>query len=812
MTAIVDEERLRTRAQNLGTFNGMDFVLVRLVPAVNPTQAELEVHFHNDQELAAIVGEVTADPSLASSIFTISGGHRIVGGDLTGQVRVSAVAAGTDPDVLVLTVASIGDYSTYTLRLIHANIDPVFSEIPFKFRPGCFTLCAPEWDPAPPAVEDPAIDYLAKDYDSSRHQLIAAMMQRVPGWQPTSEADLDQTLIGLFSAAADELSDYQDRVVTEAFLSRARKRVSLARHARLMDYYIHEGNQASTWLALRLSAAKNGTLPDGMRAWTGETPQPEESAEVFVSTAPARLHSLLSNMHLYTWSGARPALAIGSTSADLRLDSATQLDADVVRDLVRNGEVTHLLVQEWLNPTTGRAAGADPAKRQLLELRRGVDAAETMQDPVTGAWFVRVSWVARDALRANYCFTYDAGTSIVEDVSMFHGNLLRIAHGRPRTIRFHEPGVPLATPDDFHYERPQHKPEGDPTWRPRGVVCRIPDRLAYRETPPGGELSPRSTIRLTVDTDAWDERISLVHSDDGAETGDHFLVETDELGRSIVRFGNGINGRELPPGATVEVRYQSGEGVRGNVGAGSIKGCDRAFDALLDDAVVWNPFDVRGGRGPESRDSIIRSAPEAYRARQLRAITLADYVRRAEEVEGVSRAAARYAWTGSWRTVQVTIDPVGTIELAPDLRRHVFDYLDAVRLIGEDLEIRPPRFVPLEIEVRVCVRADHWPSDVRAEIEQELSDGYTHDGRLAFFHPDRWTFGQTLHASEIEGRLQAIDGVDHVVSISIKRYGVAAPGGKAFVSLRPNEIIRVHNDRDHMELGFIELTLSGGRR
>ena len=36
------------------------------------------------------------------------------------------------------------------------------------------------------------------------------MMDRIPGWEPTSEADLDQVLIDLFSAAGDELSDYQD--------------------------------------------------------------------------------------------------------------------------------------------------------------------------------------------------------------------------------------------------------------------------------------------------------------------------------------------------------------------------------------------------------------------------------------------------------------------------------------------------------------------------------------------------------------------------------------------------------------------------
>ena len=35
---------------------------------------------------------------------------------------------------------------------------------------------APDWDPAPAPKHAPAIDYLAKDYESFRHTMIAAMM------------------------------------------------------------------------------------------------------------------------------------------------------------------------------------------------------------------------------------------------------------------------------------------------------------------------------------------------------------------------------------------------------------------------------------------------------------------------------------------------------------------------------------------------------------------------------------------------------------------------------------------------------------
>ena len=54
-------------------------------------------------------------------------------------------------DVLNLLVRPIGDYSTYMLGTGPlTGFDPVFAEVAFKFRPGCFTTnCAPDWTPAP---------------------------------------------------------------------------------------------------------------------------------------------------------------------------------------------------------------------------------------------------------------------------------------------------------------------------------------------------------------------------------------------------------------------------------------------------------------------------------------------------------------------------------------------------------------------------------------------------------------------------------------------------------------------------------------
>ena len=209
---------------------------------------------------------------------------------------------------------------------------------------------------------------------------------------------------------------------------------------------------------------------------------------------------------------------------------------------------------------------------------------------------------------------------------------------------------------------------------------------------------------------------------------------------------------------------------------------------------------------------IIRRVPEAFLARQLRAVTLEDYIKRAEEISEVSRAAACYQWTGSWRSVRITIDPAGTVELADALVNKIRRHLEAIRLIGEDLEIRPPVYVPLRIYLEICVRPDYWVEDVRFLLEQEFSDGYTPDGRRAFFHPDEWTFGQALHASQILGRVQAILGIDFVKTINLARWNETTPATLDVIEVKPNEIILVENNPDHMERGMITFDVKGGRR
>ncbi len=794
-TILYNQSALAARSRALGMLNGIDFGLMTLDPATPPQFGVLELHFFNDQHLDELV-TAASTPAAMWALVPVSGGDRIVAGPMAGQVQVTKLVHSA-PGVLQVTLVPVGDYSRYTLTILQAGFDPIFGEMVFRFRPGCFSSNCSPLVKYLPSVPQPAIDYLAKDYDSFRHTVISAMMQRVPSWQPTSAAILDVVLLDLFSAAADELSNYQDRVMQEAYWATAQKRITLRRQARLMDYFIHEGNQSSAVLALNFPGPASYTVPALQKAWTG--PSLEQPSTVwFAATEPTLVDGIFSSVPLYTWSDAIPSLAAGATQADLAFSSFA--DATSATGLIASGKITRLLIEEWLNPATGQAADRNLQKRQILNLT----GAQLLTDPLTGDPVVRVTWRAQDALALTYCFVVFVNGVRVPNVALFHGNLVDMVQGKFTQFQYLPPGTPL-TPGSYNF---QLNAAG-------AAECRLPPAfpVLWTKTTPGGLQPSVSTVRVTV-TDAsgtteWEEQTDLVHSDGVADR--HFVVETNELLRTLIRFGDGTNGVALPDDATVICSWFSGYGPDGNIGQDSLVNFDATGMPNIALGTVWNPFDVTDGLPPESANVIRRRVPEAYLYSQSRAITLADYVARAMEVPGVSNAAALYMWTGSWRTVRVVIDPMGTTTLSEPLRGSVEQQLDAVHLIGEDVEVRAPEFVPLIIEVAVCISSEYWIDDVSPVIERVFCNSYTEDGELAFFNPDRWTFGQALYASQIEGELAKIHGVEHVISIKMTRWWNQSVTSNEVMLMAPEEIVLVENDPSRMERGSITFTCQGGR-
>ena len=142
------------------------------------------------------------------------------------------------------------------------------------------------------------------------------------------------TLVELLAYVADQLSYRQDAVATEAYLGTARSRVSLRRHARLVDYRVAEGAAARAFLRVRVSA-RGVVLPAGTQVLTRPpgtgvppgAPIPPTSpayqaamtagAVVFETVGQSILDVDLDELTFYTWGDEDCCLPAGSTSATL---------------------------------------------------------------------------------------------------------------------------------------------------------------------------------------------------------------------------------------------------------------------------------------------------------------------------------------------------------------------------------------------------------------------------------------------------------------------------------------------------------------
>ena len=140
-------------------------------------------------------------------------------------------------------------------------------------------------------------------------------------------------------------------------------------------------------------------------------------------------------------------------------------------------------------------------------------------------------------------------------------------------------------------------------------------------------------------------------------------------------------------------------------------------------------------------------------------------------------------------------------------------YLDSFRMAGHDVEIDEPHFVSLEIELVVLVAPERFRADVELALLNVFNNRITPDGTLGIFHPDNFSFGQTVYSSPIYAAALKLDGISSVQITTFQRQGNpasnVAPTGA--LSMDRLEIARLDNDPNFPEHGVFRLTLGGGK-
>jgi hypothetical protein len=326
-------------------------------------------------------------------------------------------------------------------------------------------------------------------------------------------------------------------------------------------------------------------------------------------------------------------------------------------------------------------------------------------------------------------------------------------------------------------------------------------------------LSDPSSARLAVtllfsepDTLPWIVQRDLLKS--RPERRD-FVVEVESDGSARLRFGDDRFGRRPETGDHFYCTYRVGNGKQGNVGANSIRHIVSDDEDLLG---ATNPLPARGGVEAETIEEVRQKAPVAFRT-QERAVTPEDYARMAERHPLVQRAVANFRWTGSWRTVFITVDPLGGEVVDTAFEEELRGFLERFRMAGHDVEIEGPHYVALEIELSVCVAPGYFTSHIRKELLEIFSNRVLSNGQRGVFHPDNFTFGQPVYISRLYAAAQAVEGVASVEITTFRRQGtlsdLALQSGE--ILLDALEIARLDNDPNFPDRGILTIKVEGGQ-
>ncbi len=550
--------------------------------------------------------------------------------------------------------------------------------------------------PAPPP-EAADVDYLARDYDGFRQLLLDRMAGALPAWTERHAADLGVTMVEVLAYAADQLSYFQDAVATEAYLSTARRRVSVKRHARLLDAHAHEGCAARAWLRLRVTG--DGVIRKGLVvtcdrpdiAGRGLDTLAGAGAAAFETLADTHVRVAHESLDLHDWGAREYALPRGATTAVLKGGG----------DL-RAGDVVILAA------APGSAVSAPSAGRPPHPVRLVRDA-RPFDDPLTRESLVEISWAAEDALPATLPVAALVGGRPVTALAQVWGNVTPAEAGvwtAPAPCRLDGPEpYDAATARPLRLELP---------WT--DLIYAAPYDDAVERTRPASSFTapdPREAtaqVRLTESADVSAVWLPMRDLLDAGRFARRFVAETEEDGTTRLRFGDNRSGRSPQSGRDLQASCRRGR-MATNVGAGSLVAWasrDELGDAVI--AGVSNPLAAAGGVEREPMERLRLDAPSAFR-KQLRCVIPEDYVAAALEHPGVLDATAWERRAGGRGVTVVRVLPKGGGAPGAALLREVSNRLEARRLIDTRFEVRAPRFAPLDLHLQIDVAAPRRASD-----------------------------------------------------------------------------------------------------
>jgi hypothetical protein len=718
-------------------------------------------------------------------------------------------------------------FGEYYLRIDHSKIDDYFNTVQFNFQAGCeFDVdCKPDTAlDANDAQKDYPVDYLARDFYSFRQALLEFANLKYPQWEDRFEADVGIMLIEVMSALGDELAYYQDCIGREAHLETASMRRSVRRHARLVDYSMHDGLAASTLLCVQ--AKKDGSIKAGAKVCDSTGDIVFEIGNGINESLEERAYEVKrdrNELFPYIWD-----------------EDDIWLPAEL-NQLFLEGRKKKLLSKgDWIMLEEDTDDLSRAQHQIVVQLKN--DPVIKL-DKLFNKYTTRIEWHQHQTQNKDI---YLKGLKI-------RGNILPATAGKTVSKYFSAGALPAKYPakiDGNDIFRAVER-EGPNT----SIIYLLSleetenNRLAFLEKDFGGEnpRGARAEVKLKeieYKNNAWHEKTTVkwqwtrsFFGDEFAQrsssqsTDPHFtlddgiykkVVTYNHEGKEIihtdlasgngytVRFGDGEFGLQPKEGAVFKVSYRVISKGNSNVNQNTLVHFDSNHDDLI--GYIRNPFPVSNAVEAETVEEVKHKAPYEYQLEAFRAVTRDDYASAAKQLEWVQRAGATFRWTGSWLSTFVTADPKGAIHIEDNQKKKLTAILDRYRQAGREVYVNDPIYADLDIEINICAEADAYPSEVKERVVIALAGDEKKGSESGFFAPDNFTFGSSLRLGDLESRIKSVEGVKALKSIKIGRRGWHEPRIVTDLTydVEMNEIIRLENDPRNPDRGSLTINAKNG--
>jgi hypothetical protein len=209
-----------------------------------------------------------------------------------------------------------------------------------------------------------------------------------------------------------------------------------------------------------------------------------------------------------------------------------------------------------------------------------------------------------------------------------------------------------------------------------------------------------------------------------------------------------------------------------------------------------------GGRDAESLNHIKLHAPHALKTLD-RAIIADDYVQilRREfpnTIRGVHCSIAN-------DLVSIAVDPT-TGNSFDSLKQQVEAVIEKYRRIGHLITLQPAIRVGIAAKMNVTTELGQSLSRVRLELLERFGTGVLPNGDPAFFNPDRYTFGDAIHRSQIVAEAMKVKGVVNVVLPKFAKWNDL--GSVDSLVFADNEIPILLNNPSDPKTGTLELEVN----